>query len=97
MIQLQVNPEVKPVACKPRPVPYHLVEKTKQPLQEFQEMDIIEDHPKNESITWCSPMRVGLKQSNKDEIRIWVDARRPNKAIYRMQNIQTPVVEDYTV
>ena len=50
--------KAKPVAQKPRPVPYNLKETLKDWLEQRVKEEIFEKVPDGEAITWCSPLVV---------------------------------------
>lgn len=78
--KLHIDETVKPVAQRPRPVPFGIREKKEKKLEELAKADIIElvTGP-----TTCrvSPVVVGSKKG--DEFRLCVDMRKANKAIRR--------------
>lgn len=79
-LQLQIDPEVKPVAQKPRRIPYPLKEKVRKKINELLDLDIIEKV--SGPTTWGSPA-VFAPKPNKDDVRICVDMRSANEAIRR--------------
>ena len=78
-LKLQVDPEVTPIAQKPRRVPFALREKVTAKVEELIAMDIVErvDGP----TSWVSPVVVVPKASG--DIRLCVDMRKANQAIIR--------------
>ena len=84
-LKLHIDPEVKPVAQKPRRIPYPLKEKVTKKINELLDLDIIEKV--SGPTTWVSPA-VFAPNPNKDDVRICVDMRRANEAILR-ENYQS--------
>ncbi|PFX14103.1 Retrovirus-related Pol polyprotein [Stylophora pistillata] len=89
-VKLEMEPQAKPVAQKPRNVPYHLQQPLKQWIDEGVEKEIFEKVPPGEAITWCSPLVVQPKpkfaETNKNEleshmIRASIDMRIPNESM----------------
>ena len=79
-VQLHVNPEIKPVVSAQRPLPYYLRERVDKAIQEMIQEDIIEESPVNEPVPWISNVVIVLKTDG--DIRISLDAKNVNKAIY---------------
>ena len=88
-LKLHVDPNVPPVAQKVRRVPFALRDKVKAKIDELLEGDIIErvEGP----TTWASPVVVAPKPSG--EIRLCVDMRRANEAIFR-ERLPIPTVDE---
>ena len=86
---LQIDPEVKPVAQKPRRIPYPLKEKVTKKINELLDLDIIEKV--SGPTTWRSPA-VFAPKPNKDDVRICVDMRCANEAI-RREKLPIPTVD----
>ena len=57
-IHLDIDASARPCAQKPRHVPYYLEEPLKKWLEEGIREEIFEKTPKDEPITWCSPLVV---------------------------------------
>ena len=78
-LKLHVDPEVTPVAQKPRRIPFALREKVTAKVEELIAKDIVErvDGP----TSWVSPVVVAPKVEG--EIRLCVDMRKANQAIIR--------------
>ena len=89
-IKLHINKYVKPVAQKPRRIPFHLRQKVDLELKKLREADIIEDITE-EATPWVSPIVVVPKNSG--EIRMCIDMRQANKAIERTRH-PSPCIED---
>lgn len=92
-VKLHIDEKVKPVAQKPRRVPFHLRTKVEEEIEKLQSQDIIE-RIQGEPTPWVSPIVVVPKQ-NTDEVRICVDMREANKAILRERH-QMPTVDELT-
>ena len=88
-LKLHVDPEVTPIAQKPRCVPFALREKVTAKVEELIAMDIVErvDGP----TSWVSPVVVAPKASG--DIRLCVDMRKANQAIIR-ERIPIPTVNE---
>ena len=89
-LKLHINPEVIPVAQKPRIISYPLKEKVTKKINELLHVDIIEKV--SGPTTWVSPT-VFAPKSGKDDVRICVDMRCANEAIQREQ-IPIPTVDE---
>ena len=89
-LKLHIDPEVKPVAQKPRRIPYPLKEKVTKKINELLDLDIIEKV--SGPTTWVSPAEF-VPKPNKDEIRICVDMRFANEAI-RREKLPIPTVNE---
>lgn len=81
------NPDAKPVAHPPRPVPAALREQVKRKLDQLEEMKIIEKVPVGQPSPWCSPLHVVPKKSSKPDqpvdVRITIDPQDLNRALMR--------------
>ena len=88
-LKLHVDPEVAPVAQKPRRVPFALREKVTAKVEDLIAKDIVErvDGPKS----WVSPVLVAPKAEG--DIRLCVDMRKANQAIIR-ERIPIPTVDE---
>ena len=60
-VKLEMETDAKPVAQKPRPVPYHLQKPLKDWLDQGVKQEIFKKVPDGEAITWCSPLVVQPK------------------------------------
>jgi len=80
-VSLKVDPNIKPVAHSPRPVPAALREPLEKKLRELEELDIIERVPVGIPTPWVSSLHVVLKKNN--DIRVTIDPRDLNKALLR--------------
>ena len=98
------KPTQKPVAQKPRPVPYHLQKPLKAWLDQGVKEEIFEKVPDGEAITWCSPLVVQPKPKftevksevlESHMIRASIDMRIPNQSMKRSRCVQSPRVEDF--
>ncbi|XP_074634263.1 uncharacterized protein LOC141892813 [Acropora palmata] len=78
-LKLHVDPEVTPVAQKPRRVPFALRAKVAAKVEDLIAKDIVErvDGP----TSWVSPVVVAPKSEG--DIRLCVDMRKANQAIIR--------------
>jgi len=89
----------RPVAQKPRPVPYHLQKPLKDWLDQGVKEDIFEKVPDGEPITWCSPLVVQPKPKFTDvkneELASGQALRIPNQSMKRSRCFQSPRVEDF--
>ncbi|KAL9964676.1 hypothetical protein ACROYT_G028351 [Oculina patagonica] len=86
--KLHIDPEVKPVAQKPRRIPYPLKEKVTKKKDELLNLDIIEKV--SGPTTWVSPA-VFVPKPNKDDVRICVDMRPyEGKSFQSQQWISAP-------
>ena len=88
-VKLYVNKDVRPVAERRRPVPFHLREKRNKELAKMEAEGLIEEH--HGPAPWIS----NLVLTPKDDggTRITVDMRNVNKAI-QPTNIPIPRVEE---
>ena len=103
-VKLEMETDAKPVAQKPRPVPYHLQKPLKDWLDQGVKEEIFEKVPDGEAITWCSPLVVQPKpkftEMKSEEleshmIRASIDMRIPNQSMKRSRCVQSPRVEDF--
>ena len=88
-LKLHGDPEVTPVAQKPRRVPFALREKVTAKVEDLIAKDIVErvDGP----TSWVSPVVVAPKSEG--EIRLCVDMRKANQAIIR-ERIPIPTLDE---
>ena len=88
-LKLHVDPEVTPVAQKPRRVPFALREKVTAKVEDLIAKDIVErvDGP----TSWVSPVVVAPKSVG--DIRLCVDMIKANQAIIR-ERIPIPTVDE---
>ena len=89
-LKLHIDPKVRPVAQKPRRIPYPLKEKVTRKINELVDLDIIEKV--SGPTTWVSPA-VFAPKPDKDDVRICVDMRCANEAI-RREKIPIPTVDE---
>ena len=82
-----IDPNHPPIACKSRPLPFHLKKKVKQALDEQENAGIIRKSTSN----WASALRVVHKQDF--TIRITVDFKPLNKII-KIDKYPLPSVAD---
>jgi len=94
-IHIPMKDNAIPIAQKPRRVPYLLTDPLKKRLDEFIEIDIIEQVPQHEAITWCSPLVVQPKPKNPKDIRACLDLRLVNQSMLRTRQVQAPITEDF--
>ena len=87
--------DAKPIAQKPRKVPYHLLDPLKEKLEELENDERIEKVPSDTPIKWCSPIVTLVKPKNPNEIRMTVDLRLPNKSMQRSRIVQATTTEDF--
>jgi hypothetical protein len=86
---IHVDPKIHPVAQAHRRVPFHVRRKVEAKLDELQRLDIIE--PVTGPTPWVSPLVVVPKPNG--EVRICVDMRRVNTAVFR-ERYPIPTVEE---
>ena len=88
-VMLHIDPDVSPVAQKPRRIPFHLRKKVEQELLALEQQNIIEkvDGP----TPWVSPLVVIPKKNG--DVRLCVDMRMANKAIKRERH-PVPTIDD---
>ncbi|PFX12441.1 Uncharacterized protein K02A2.6 [Stylophora pistillata] len=89
-LKLHVDWSVKPVAPHERRIHFGLREKVDAKLDEVLRLDIIEEVPEGPS-GWMSPLVVVPKGDG--DVRVCVDMRRANEAIFREQH-PIPTVEE---
>ena len=103
-VQFNMKENAAPVAQRPRPVPYYLQKPLKLWLDQCVQDDIFECVPKDEPVTWCSPVVVQPKpkyvhtpyeELKPNMIRACIDLRVPNKFMERNRITQGPIVEDF--
>ena len=87
--KIHVDPAIRPVAQKPRPVPFALQQKVTDKLRELIEDDIIE--PVQGPTPWVSPIVVAPKPNG--DIRLCIDMRRVNEAVVR-ERFPFPTVDE---
>ena len=88
-LKLHVDPDVTPVAQKPRRVPFALREKATSKVEDLIAKDIVERV--NGPTSWVSPVVIAPKASG--DIRLCVDVRKANAAIIR-ERIPIPTVDE---
>ena len=86
---LHIDPEVSPVAQKPRRIPFHLRKKVEQKLLGLEQQNIIEKA--NRPTSWVSPLVVIPKKNG--DIHLCVDIRMANKVIKR-EHHPVPTIDD---
>ena len=74
--KVRINPDVKPIREKLRPIPYALRPAVRDEIQRLLNEGVIE---KTSAPTWLSNPVVSMKKNGK--IRLCVDLRNPNKAV----------------
>ncbi len=89
-LKIHIDPNVVPVAQKPRRIPYPLKDRVLKKISELESLDIIEKVTGPTS--WVSPA-VFAPKPNKDDIRICVDMRCANQAILR-EKLPMSTVDD---
>ncbi|XP_055633273.1 uncharacterized protein LOC129773656 [Toxorhynchites rutilus septentrionalis] len=89
LVEIPVDPNVKPIQQAYRRAPFALEEKVAAKLQYLLDQDIIErvHHPS----AWVSPIVPVLKDNG--EVRLCVDMRRANQAVLR-ETHPLPIVEE---
>ena len=88
-VKLYVDEDVRPIAERRRPVPYHLREKCNKVLDQMEEEGLIEEH--HGPAPWISNNVLTPKDNG--EMRVTTDMRNVNKAI-KPTNIPIPRVEE---
>ena len=86
---IELDYKVEPVIHPPRRVPYSLLEKLKQKLQELEEKDVI--RKVDRSTPWVNSLVIVEKRD--ESLRLCLDPRDLNKAIRREQH-RIPTAED---
>ena len=89
-VDLNVDPDFKPVAQPPRRQPFSVRQKMEEEIQHLIDRDIIEKV--NEPTGWVPPPGVTPKK-DQSQIRLNVDMRLANQAIPRRQ-AQHPTIDD---
>ena len=89
-VDLNVDPDFKPVAQPPRRQPFSVRQKMEEEIQHLIDQDIIEKV--NEPTGWVPPPGVTPKK-DQSQIRLNVDMRLANQAISRRQT-QHPTIDD---
>ena len=88
-LKIHIDPTVKPVAQKPRRIPFSLRKNVEDKLDKLLEKDIIE---KVKGPTpWLSPVCVAPKPTG--EIRLCVDMRRADEAVQR-ERYSIPTIDE---
>ena len=88
-LKLHVDPDVTPVAQKPRRVPFALRERVTSKVEDLIAKDIVERV--NGPTSWVSPVVIAPKASG--DIRLCVDMRKANADIVR-ERIPIPTVDE---
>ena len=89
-VDLNVDPDFKPVAQPPRRQPFSVRQKMEEEIQHLLDQDIIEKV--SEPTGWVSPPLVTPKK-DQSQIRLNVDMCVANQAIFRRQT-QHPTIDD---
>ena len=89
-VDLNVDPDFKPVAQPPRRQPFSVRQKMEEEIKHLIDQDIIEKV--NEPTRWVSPPVVTPKK-DQSQIRLNVDMRVANQEIPR-RHIQHPTIDD---
>ena len=88
-VKFHIDHSVPPVAASYRPVPLAYREKLSAHLQELRKEGKIEDVSPNENCPWISNVVITEKKQ-KNQIRMNVDMREPNKALrHTKRHVQT--------
>ena len=82
---LKCDPNAKPVAHPPRPIPAALREPARAKLIQLESMGIIEKVPVGVPTAWCSALHVVTKKSSgpDKDVRITIDPKDLNRALLR--------------
>lgn len=92
-IKIELKSDVQPYSlATPRRVPFPLIQKVDEELQQMQSMHIIREV--TQPTDWCSPMVPVAKKNGK--VRICVDLKRLNKAVKR-EKFMLPTLDDIAV
>ncbi|CAB3996492.1 PREDICTED: uncharacterized protein LOC107336737 [Paramuricea clavata] len=78
-VKLDIDKTKIPKAQPQRRIPYHIREKVKNAITEFENPDVSEKVPENEATPWVSPIVAVPKKDG--QVRICVDMRLANEAI----------------
>ncbi|XP_064470096.1 uncharacterized protein K02A2.6-like [Ornithodoros turicata] len=89
-VHLHVDPSVTPVAQPHRRIPLHIRKAVEEKLKELEDGDIIEKV--SGPTPWMSPLVI-VPKPGKEEIRLCLDMREPNKAIKRERHV-IPTIDD---
>ncbi|XP_064462921.1 uncharacterized protein K02A2.6-like [Ornithodoros turicata] len=89
-VHLHVDPSVTPVAQPHRRIPLHIRKAVEEKLKELEDGDIIERV--SGPTPWMSPLVI-VPKPGKEEIRLCLDMREPNKAIKRERHVM-PTIDD---
>ncbi|XP_065074757.1 uncharacterized protein LOC135698628 [Ochlerotatus camptorhynchus] len=84
LVEIPVNPDVKPVQQPYRRAPFALEDKIAEKLRYLQNQDIIERV--QQPSAWVSPIVLVVKDNG--EIRLCVDMRRANQALGKRTHCQ---------
>ena len=76
-VKFHTDPNVPPVACRKKTVPYHLEAKLDEAIERMERDGVVEDH--EGPAPWISNLVLAPKDDG--SIRVTVDMREPNKAI----------------
>ena len=88
-VQLHIDPNVTPVAQPMRRTPFSMRSKLEEKIKELIELDIIE--PAQGPTPWVNPIVVVPKSGG--DIRLCIDMRRANEAIWRARH-PIPTVDE---
>ena len=91
VVKLPVDQNVKPVAEPPRRIPYHLLSRVDEVINEMLTNNVIEEHPNGEHAPWVSNIVIVPKDDG--ELRVTLDATNINKALLST-NFPIPRQED---
>ena len=76
-VRFHVDPNVPPVACRKKTIPYHLQAKLDEEIERMERDGVVEDH--EGPAPWISNLVLSPKDDG--DLRVTCDMREPNKAI----------------
>ena len=96
VVSLEIDPEVKPVACPPTRVPVHLLPAIRAELDRLQKEGVVEDVPVDDNTQWVSrmvPVPRKVQGQKEPGMRITLDLRNVNKGLKQVHH-QVPGQEE---
>ncbi|XP_028415679.1 uncharacterized protein K02A2.6-like [Dendronephthya gigantea] len=79
-VSLMIDDSITPVVQKQRRIPFNLLDRAENKIQDLLDQDIIERVPDNQPRSWVSPPVIAPKPDSND-IRFCIDMRMANEAI----------------
>ena len=89
-VNLQVDPDSKPVVLPARKVPVSVREKFKEELQRLESLKVIS--PVDKPTRWVSQIVVAVKKSGELRVCIYL---KPLNATLKREHYQIPVIDDF--